>query len=74
MHLKMSSAKWRPFCLGLNVLTMTQISVPQDILAICGSVAYHRTGDKPLPEPMLMFSVATIFVGHSRADSWMEYC
>ena len=21
MHLKMSSAKWRPFCLGLNVLT-----------------------------------------------------
>ena len=24
MHLKMSSAKWRPFCLGLNVLTMMQ--------------------------------------------------
>ena len=23
MHLKMSSAKWRPFCLGLNVLTTT---------------------------------------------------
>ena len=22
MHLKMSSAKWRPFCLGLNVLTV----------------------------------------------------
>ena len=21
MHLKMSSAKWRPFCLGLNVLS-----------------------------------------------------
>ena len=21
MHLKMSSGKWRPFCLGLNVLT-----------------------------------------------------
>ena len=21
MHFKMSSAKWRPFCLGLNVLT-----------------------------------------------------
>ena len=21
MHLKMASAKWRPFCLGLNVLT-----------------------------------------------------
>ena len=24
MHLKMSSAKWRPFCLGLNVLTRQQ--------------------------------------------------
>ena len=22
MHLKMSSGKWRPFCLGLNVLTL----------------------------------------------------
>ena len=26
MHLKMSSAKWRPFCLGLNVLKMQVIS------------------------------------------------
>ena len=25
MHLKMSSAKWRPFCLGLNVLKKTQL-------------------------------------------------
>ena len=25
MHLKMSSAKWRPFCLGLNVLTSLPI-------------------------------------------------
>ena len=25
MHLKMSSAKWRPFCLGLNVLNEVQI-------------------------------------------------
>ena len=24
MHLKMSSAKWRPFCLGLNVLRGTK--------------------------------------------------
>ena len=24
MHLKMSSAKWRPFCLGLNVLIFTE--------------------------------------------------
>ena len=25
MHLKMSSGKWRPFCLGLNVLTVLAI-------------------------------------------------
>ena len=25
MHLKMSSAKWRPFCLGLNVLTNSYV-------------------------------------------------
>ena len=25
MHLKMSSGEWRPFCLGLNVLTRRQI-------------------------------------------------
>ena len=25
MHLNMSSAKWRPFCLGLNVLTLTRV-------------------------------------------------
>ena len=29
MHLKMSSAKWRPFCLGLNVLTyLWSLTVP----------------------------------------------
>ena len=26
MHLKMSSAKWRPFCLGLNVLKLNHVS------------------------------------------------
>ena len=25
MHLKMSSGKWRPFCRGLNVLTLTEV-------------------------------------------------
>ena len=32
MHLKMSSAKWRPLCLGLNVLTSigTGVGSPQD--------------------------------------------
>ena len=29
MRLKMSSAKWRPFCLGLNVLTSVEPYLPQ---------------------------------------------
>ena len=35
MHFKMSSAKWRPFCLGLNVLTMYThvLSLPNTIPA-----------------------------------------
>ena len=29
MHLKMSSAKWRPFCIGLNVLTCPDNVTPE---------------------------------------------
>ena len=35
MHLKMSSAKWRPFCLGLNVLTITITILPLYVLMAC---------------------------------------
>ena len=37
MHLKMSSAKWRPFCFGLNVLT-SKLSVA---LTVCIEIVYH---------------------------------
>ena len=32
MHLKVSSAKWRPFCLGLNVLTHWGLNKMADIV------------------------------------------
>ena len=32
MHLKMSSAEWRPFCLGLNVLTLVRQSHAREYL------------------------------------------
>ena len=37
MHLKMSSAKWRPFCLGLNVLTWRRhgMDTLHALLALC---------------------------------------
>ena len=34
MHLKMSSAKWRPFCLGLNVLTLMVLNIMLDIFRL----------------------------------------
>ena len=33
MHLKMSSTKWRPSCLGLNVLSSSSMTYP-----VCGSI------------------------------------
>ena len=53
MHLKMSSAKWRPFCLGLNVLTHLPL-----VLHICVSELgqhWRRRDDKSLPETMLVY-------------------
>ena len=54
MHLKMSSAKWRPFCLGLNVLThcglVTQYGVNK--LVQVQQMACSLFGAKPLPAPM----------------------
>ena len=40
MHLKMSSAKWRPFCLGRNVLIVVRVT------------ACRLFGTKALPEPI----------------------
>ena len=34
IHLKMPSGKWRPFCLGLNVLIMLE-EIPSEILRCC---------------------------------------
>ena len=31
IHLKMSSVKWRPFCLGLNVLINYDVCLPQSV-------------------------------------------
>ena len=44
MHLKMSSAKWRPFCLGLNVLNHASKRVP----ASPASSASHGTNYRSL--------------------------
>ena len=41
----MSSAKWRPFCLGLNVLrSFTDVGIGQNFLIICGYCWYADGG------------------------------
>ena len=46
IHLKMSSGKWRPFCLGLNVLTDIRETGTFDDKSSNGAVP---PGNKPLP-------------------------
>ena len=59
MHLKMSSAKWRPFCLGLNVLNaclIEEMDVP---------ISYNQYGDCWLSKSRARASaymVLTLFV------------
>ena len=60
MHLNMSSAKYRPFCLGPNVVIAIKISlkfVPKgasdNIPALVQIMACHLFGLKPLSESMM---------------------
>ena len=41
MHLKMSSAKWRPFCLGFNVLICMSFSLGWQLRAHMSSINSH---------------------------------
>ena len=42
MHLKMSSAKWRPFCLGPNVLNSGQANTDQNFRNICTTLNFWQ--------------------------------
>ena len=59
MHLKGSSAKWRPFCLGLNVLTHCGQLMPrlQYVLSTVHVMACCIFSTKSLPEPMLTYFI-----------------
>ena len=65
MHLKLSPAKWRPFCLGINVLKESYDNFCQGFpnhyselsnwqeSPLVQVMVWANTGDKPLSEPML---------------------
>ena len=73
IHFNMSSVKWHPSCLGLNVLKILTAfcKVSRDNLLSFSDVIWHhgtwstlvqvmawrQTGAKPLPEPMLTLSL-----------------
>ena len=60
MPLKMSSAKWRPFCLGLNVLTHCGSLMPARIIYIFVIISTLR------------FEQNAILQTFSNASSWMN--
>ena len=51
-HLKMSSGKWRPFCLDLNVLKIYQIT-PIFSTTLAQTMVFCCTRSMPLTDPML---------------------
>ena len=59
MHLKMSSAKWRPFCLGPNVLTHCGLVTPWCRLTSSSTfiqaMVCYLLGTMLLHEPMLLY-------------------
>ena len=58
MHLKMSSAKWRPFCLGLKMLMHRGLVVLCVVIDFCRHWLRYNVlldGTKPLLHPMLTY-------------------
>ena len=58
MCLKLSSAKWRPFCLGLNVLTHWDLVNNMVTLSLVNTGSCNGLlpdGTKPLPKPVLTY-------------------
>ena len=79
MHLKVSSAKRRPFCLGLNVLTHCGLVISYDYI----DLGQHWPGNdlvpdgiKLLPDPMLTYhlrcALAFTWDQFHKKCSWTE--
>ena len=60
IHLKMSSAKWQPFCVGLTFLIHSDLMMPYDCYRVCSILdwvlSYRLFGIKQLSETMLKCS------------------
>ena len=54
MHFKMSSEKWRPFCLGLNVLTHHGLVMPHGASWVIIGLGHH--GSSPVPHQVISWT------------------
>ena len=70
MHLKMLSAKWRPFCLGLNVLTW---SIMQRILYRLHSTAWWSHSEDLWKGPVYPFSAKDITTSFWHYNKWFWF-
>ena len=67
MHLKMSSVKWRPFCLRLNVLiTMPLPGGFEALVKVDGGIHTLVTGG--IPEILTFLVAVCVYLGWTRCD------
>ena len=71
MHLKMSSGKWRPFCLGLNVLTHWRLA-RQSIYVILGISLTQKINTRISPE--VWYFICTLIEVRSTWMKMFEFC
>ena len=62
MRLEVSSAKWRPFCLGLNVLSLSRGDVESVPMSWCYRNAYRE--DNTLPDTLISKEQRSMSVGN----------
>ena len=65
MHLKMSSGKWQPFCLGLNVL---KVMWYKDFFSICGFPWLKYSLQWLMPEWKLTYWQGKLFILDQRDE------
>ena len=69
MRLKVSSAKWRPFCLGLNVLKRELVMTCSNSISSHVDNPYLLLGDYPYCRK----ASAVFLGGHITISSWDKY-
>ena len=74
IHLKMSSGKWRRFCLGLNVLKFVPRGPVNKIPALVQIIAWHQPGAKPLSETMLVCFTDAYMEHSASLGYWQNPC